>query len=210
MKNTQQSNTSKKLSPELGRDSTQLKIKEQEVTASTLKSIALISSRSKITPADAWHNGTNVRAAFKYCPRQTHAALTALLKSTLDYLNYNKTIRETEHFIEAVDHLIEEFPAMKIEEWRCIMTNFKAGKYGNKYERLMLPELVEAFQIYEGERAERREAQWKHLKNKPEGEPLTQEQKDIMKRLLADLDLPEPDYDDKGRWKFIEYPNSEE
>lgn len=133
-----------------------------------------------------------------------------MLKGTLDYLNYNKTIRETEHFIEAVDHLIEEFPAMKMEEWRCVMTNFKAGKYGNKYERLMLPELVEAFQIYEGERAERRESQWKHLKNKPEGEPLTQEQKDIMKRLLADLDLPEPDYDDKGRWKFIEYPNSEE
>jgi hypothetical protein len=44
--------------------------------------------------------------------------------------------------------------------------------------------------------------------NKPEGEPLTQEQKDIMKRLLADLDLPEPDYDDKGRWKFIVHPNS--
>tara|TARA_R110002020_G_scaffold25498_1_gene82921 strand:+ start:761 stop:1159 length:399 start_codon:yes stop_codon:yes gene_type:complete len=132
-----------------------------------------------------------------------------LLKSTLDYLNYNKTIRETEHFIEAVDHLIEEFPVMKIEEWRCIMTNFKAGKYGNKYERLMLPELVEAFQIYEGERADRRHTAWKHIKDKPQ-QPMTEEQRDLFKKLAEDLNLPEDDTDDKGRWKFIVHPNSTE
>ena len=177
--------------------------------ASTLKSIARISSHSKITPAEAWQHGTNVRAAFKYCPRQTHAALTALLKSTLDYLNYNKTIRETEHIIEAVDFLIEEFPAMKIEEWRCIMTNFKAGKYGNQYERLMLPELVEAFQIYEGERAERRVTKWKHLRDKPVA-PMTDEQRDILKKLSSDLNLKEDDVDERGRWKFIPHPNSTE
>jgi hypothetical protein len=46
---------------------------------------------------------------------------------------------------------------MKLEEWRCIMMNFKTGKYGNQFERLMLPEIVEAFKEFEGERAERME-----------------------------------------------------
>ncbi len=174
-----------------------------------MKSIALISTRSKITPADAWAYGTNVREAFKHCPKQTHAALTALLKSTLDYLNYNKTIRETEHFIEAVDYLIEWFPAMKLEEWRCIMQNFKAGKYGNQYERLMLPELVEAFQQFEGQRAERRETAWRQVRQKPQQE-VSQEQIEIYKKLAKDLDLPEDDTDERGRWKFIEHPNSTE
>ncbi len=133
--------------------------------------------------------------------------MTALLKSTLDYLDYTKTIRETEHIIEAVDYLIEWFPAMKIEEWRCIMMNFKTGKYGKQYERLMLPELVEAFQQFEGERAERRETTWKHIKNKPQ-EPMTEEQINIFKKLADDLDLPEDDTDERGRWKFIVHPNS--
>jgi len=201
-----QSNLSNTPSPKGGKDSTLTK-QEKEVKVSTLKSIALISTRSKITPAEAWHHGTNVRSAYKHCPRITHAALTALLKSTLDYLDYSKTIRETEHIIEAVDHLIEEFPAMKIEEWRCIMMNFKTGKYGNQYERLMLPELVEAFQQFEGERADRRHTAWKHIKDKPQ-EPMTEEQRNIFKKLAEDLDLPEDDTDERGRWKFIVHPNS--
>ena len=88
------------------------------------------------------------------------------------------------------------------------MTNFKAGKYGNKYERLMLPELVEAFQIYEGERADRRHTAWKHIKDKPQ-QPMTEEQRDLFKKLAEDLNLPEDDTDDNGRWKFIVHPNSE-
>jgi hypothetical protein len=195
--------------PTDGRESS-LQKKEAQIKSSTLTSIVRISTRSNITPSQAWELGTNVRSAFKHCPKETHTALTALLKGTLDYLDYNKTIRQTEHIIEAVDHLIHEFPAMKLEEWKCVMMNFKTGKYGKQFERLMLPELVEAFQQYEGERAERREAQWKQLKKKPEGEPLTQEQKDLMKRLLADLDLPEPDTDQKGRWDFIPHPNTPE
>ena len=191
-----------------GKEST-LQKKEREITNSTLTSIARISSRSNITPAQAWTLGTNVRSAFKHCPKQTHACLTALLKGTLDYLDYNKTIRQTEHIIEAVDHLISEFPAMKMEEWRCIMMNFKTGKYGKQFERLMLPELVEAFKHYEGERAERREAQWKQKKEEP-FEPLSEEQRHLFKKLIEDLNLPEPDTDEQGRWTHIPHPNTTE
>lgn len=159
-----------------------------------------------MTPAQAWQYGTNVQTAYKYCKKETFVALTAMLKSTLDYLDYNKTIRETEHIIEAVEYLIEWFPAMKLEEWRCIMMNFKTGKYGNQFERLMLPEIVEAFKQFEGERAERMEKQIQRNKDIEQPE-FSEEQRDIFKRLIKDLNLPEDDTDDKGRWKFIQYPS---
>lgn len=98
---------------------------------------------------------------------------------------------------------------MKLEEWKCVMMNFKTGKYGKQFERLMLPELVEAFQQYEGERAQRRETLWAQKKDEP-FEPLSSEQSQLMKRLLKDLDLPEEDTDQKGRWDFIPHPNSTE
>lgn len=206
--NTKQSNLSAMPSLKGGKESSNAR-GEIQIANSTLKSIARISSRSKITPSQAWSQGTNVMAAFKYCPKQTHACLTALLKGTLDYLDYNKTIRHTEHIIEAVDHLIQEFPAMKLEEWRCIMLNFKTGKYGKQFERLMLPELVEAFQDYEGERARRREEEWKQKKEEPL-EPLSGEQKEMVKKLINDLNLPDPTTDSKGRWEHIPHPNTPE
>ena len=105
--------------------------------------------------------------------------------------------------------MIHEFPAMKLEEWKCVMMNFKTGKYGKQFERLMLPELVEAFQQYEGERAQRRETLWAQKKDEP-FEPLSSEQSQLMKRLLKDLDLPDTDTDQKGRWDFIPHPNTPE
>lgn len=96
---------------------------------------------------------------------------------------------------------------MKLEEWRCIMLNFKTGKYGKQFERLMLPELVEAFQDYEGERARRREEEWKQKKEEPL-EPLSGEQKEMVKKLINDLNLPDPTTDSKGRWEHIPHPNT--
>ena len=146
------SNSSTELLRRDGKESMLQRTKER-ITNSTVMSIARISTRSNITPSQAWELGTNVRGAFKHCPVQTHTALMALLKSTLDYLDYNKTIRKTEDFIDAVDYLIVQFPVMKIEEWKIVMTRLKAGHYGKTYERLQLPELVEAFQKYEEDRA---------------------------------------------------------
>lgn len=184
--------------------------KEIQKKASIAQSIALISSPSanKLTPAQAWHNGCNVRSAIKYEPQLTHVALMTLLKDAVDYLDYNKTITSTKDFIDAVDYLVEWFPVMKVEEWKVIMQRLKAGHYGNRYERLKLPELVEIFKQYEGERAEMRERDLQRQKDEPPT-PLTEEQKHIFKRLMKELDLPEDDTDERGRWKWIEHPNSE-
>lgn len=144
----------------------------------------------------------------KHAPKPTHIALTAILKDAIEYLDYSKTIESTKDFIEAVDYLIEWFPVMKIEEWKIICQRLKAGHYGKMYERLKLPELVEVFQQYEGERAEMIENNLQRQKDIPP-EPLSEEQRKIFTKLKEDLALPDDDTDEKGRWKFIEYPNSD-
>ena len=137
----------------------------------------------------------------------THIALTALLKDAIDYLDFNKTFRHEGDFIEAVDYLIKEFPVMKLEEWKIICLRLKAGKYGKMYERLKLPELVEIFQQFEGERAEMMEKNIKLNKDIPP--PFIENiDPELLKRIANDLQLPEDDTDSKGRWKHIPHPNS--
>ena len=53
---------------------------------------------------------------------------------------------------------------MKLEEWHIICHRLKTGEYAVRFERLKLPELVDIFKQYEGERAEVREANWSELK----------------------------------------------
>ena len=173
-------------------------------------SIQTISTRSNLTLADAWHSGTNVQTAFKHEPKQVHVALTALLKDAVDYLEMNKSFRHEGDYIEAVTYLIEQFPAMKLEEWKVITTRLKAGYYGKMYERLKLPELVEIFQQHEGERAEMMEQKIEQKKNEEankEWKPQTQEQKKMWKEFIQSLDLPENTTDKRGRWEHIPYPN---
>ena len=170
------------------------------------QSIKRISNRFELTPAQAWEHGSNVRESFKYEPKMVHISLMAMLKDAVDYLEYNKSFRHEGDYIEAIDYLIKAFPVMKIEEWKIVCMNLKAGKYGKMYERLKLPELIEIFKQFEGERAEMSEKQMQREKDCP---PLPNIDTEILKRLSKDLALPEPDTDEKGRWDFIEHPNSE-
>jgi len=175
------------------------------------RSIAIISTRFELTPAQAWEQGSNVRSAFKHEPKMVHLSLMALLKDAVDYLEMNKSFRHEGDYIEAIDYLIKEFPAMKIEEWKIICVNLKAGKYGKMYERLKLPELVEIFQKYEGERAEMMERRIKRDKVEvQEYTPLSEEQKQLWEKFKTGLDLPKNTTDEKGRWDFIPHPNTPE
>ncbi len=166
--------------------------------------------------SDAWHLGTNVRSAYKHEPKMTIVGLTALLKDALDYLEMNKSFRHEGDYIDAVTYLIEQFPTMKLEEWKVITKRLKAGYYGKLYERLKLPELVEIFKQHEGERGDMIENNYNRQKvvykqeaaQKAKQEPLTKEQIKKWQEFKDKLNLPESDVDDKGRWKFIVHPNS--
>jgi len=173
-------------------------------------SITSISTRFDLTPAQAWHNGTNVQMAFATDPKLVHVTLMALLKDAVDYLEMNKSFRNGNDYMEAVTYLIEYFPAMKLEEWKVITKRLKAGYYGKMYERLKLPELVEIFQQHEGERAEMIERQLEEIKNQKANEqyePISEDQKKMWKEFIKGLNLPETTTDKRGRWKHIPYPN---
>lgn len=130
----------------------------------------------------------------------------AILKDAVEYLDFSKSFRHEGDYIEAIDYLIKEFPVMKMEEWKIICIRLKAGKYGKMYERLKLPELVEIFLQFEGERAERMEKNIKREKEVPP--PLQHIDPELLKKIGKSLDLSESDTDNRGRWKFIEHPNT--
>lgn len=174
-----------------------------------------------MTPEQAWHQGTNVLAAFRMNPAQTEATLILILKRTLVSLDMNKTIRTDEDLLFAVEHLRTEFPAMKLEEWAIIMHRLRTGQYKVQYERLKLPELVAIFREYEGERAERREASWSQLKKDTPG-VLTDDQlqrlyakhqayrEEQKAELAKQAEIKAVETDERGRWKHIPYENSKE
>lgn len=161
----------------------------------------------KPTPSEAWDAGLNVKTAMRASPKVTFAALFFVVKDCIEYMECNKTLRTDNDIIHAVEALIEEFPVMKVEEWVVVCDSIKRGDRGNLYERLKLPELREAFMEHEGRRAERMEQRHTEAMNERKAEPPTQEAMNVMRRLIADLDLPEPTTDGKGRWKFIPWPN---
>jgi hypothetical protein len=177
-----------------------------------------ISEGSRLTPEKAWANGTNVLAAFRVQPARTEATLILLLKETLTYLDYSRSITADRDILDAVHHLRDTFPAMKLEEWAIIMHRLKTGEYRPGYERLKLPELVDIFQQYEGERAAVREGNWNELK-KHAPDRLSDDQLDSLyanykKRRAAENKELEKAQDIKrvpvknGRWEHIPYPNS--
>jgi len=139
-------------------------MKPKGLALRTAHSLENISNASRLTPERAWSEGTNVLVAYREAPAKTEAALIIMLKETLSYLDYNKSITADRDVLDAVHHLRDTFPAMKLEEWAIIMHRLKTGEYRPGYERLKLPELVDIFQQYEGERAAVREGNWNELK----------------------------------------------
>ena len=174
-----------------------------------------------MTPAKAWAEGTNVLASFRVNPAKTEACLLILLKDTLNYLECSKTITADRDLLDAVHHLRDSFPAMKLEEWQIICHRLKTGEYAVRFERLKLPELVDIFKQYEGERAEVREANWSELK-KATPDKLSNEQLQTLyqnyakQRKAKEDDLKKAkaiksvETDERGRWKAIPYQSPEE
>ena len=185
----------------------------------TALSLQNISAASRLTPEKAWSNGTNVLVAYREAPAKTEAALIIMLKETLQYLDYNKSITADRDVLDAVHHLRDTFPAMKLEEWAIIMHRLKTGEYRPGYERLKLPELVDIFQQYEGERAAVREGNWNELK-KHAPTRLSDDQLDSLyanykkrreeetKELQKGADIKRVPVKN-GRWEHIPYPNSQ-
>lgn len=107
-----------------------------------------------MTAAMAWKEGTNLQTALRYDPERSRAEIVRMIKGVVDFIDAKKTLRSVEEIILCAEMLIEEFPAVRLEEFRIVCDRMKAGHFGNYYERLQIREFREALIKIEEERAE--------------------------------------------------------
>ena len=115
----------------------------------TLNDLATISKPGMITPRDAW-NGTNIRAALKTeHAAEVRAALLKMMFETIKFIDCKKTLTSDDDVIFTFESLLNDFPVLKITEWKYVTDGMKSGRYGKYYERLKAAEFREAFIEYE-------------------------------------------------------------
>ena len=107
-----------------------------------------------VTPTDAWNLGTNIRSAMKVDEQHEQAIrmwiVTEVAKLCKE-VDANKTLATDDELRFCCRSIIEDFPALKLEELRACFDMLRAGKFGKLYERLKTPEILEALRRYEGE-----------------------------------------------------------
>ena len=86
-------------------------------------------------------------------PERTRAWFVKELGLTLKMVDAGTTISGNDEITAVVRALIEEFPAMKIEEYMLVFDAIRKGKW-KLYNRLKLPELMECVRDWEARRAE--------------------------------------------------------
>lgn len=107
-----------------------------------------------MTPAEAWDEGTNIRTAIRHEPEQTRAAIITLIKSTVDFIDAKKTLRNVDDIILTAQAIEHDHPTLKLEELALVARDMKAGRFGKFYERLKTAEFLDCICQFEGQRAE--------------------------------------------------------
>jgi hypothetical protein len=125
----------------------------------TPSSLGLIGTRDEarlvtkdLTPEKAWRDGTNLISALRADQPVIRAWLAASLFALVKALGCRNTFDNQEQVLDACDSLIDEFPALKMEEVALVFLWLRRGKlvkdlFGTFRER----ELLDAFRKYEGE-----------------------------------------------------------
>ena len=95
----------------------------------------------------------NVRTALRYEPEQTRLAVVKCVKRVVDFVDAKKTLSDTDGVILTAEHIIQTFPALKLEELALVCQRMCTGYYGKFYERLKTAEFTDCIQRHEGDRA---------------------------------------------------------
>jgi len=107
-----------------------------------------------VTPNDAWTLGTNIRSAMRIDQEHEQAVrmwiVTEVGKLVRD-VDANKTLKSDEELTFCCRAIIDDFPALKLEEVRTCFDMVRKGKFGKLYERLKTQEILEALRWYESE-----------------------------------------------------------
>ena len=86
----------------------------------------------------------------RLAPQETRLTLVTMIAGLCRFVDAKRTITTDEDLIFTVESVIENYPALTLEEFRLIVDGMKRGQYGKYYERLKLPEIENAIQTYEG------------------------------------------------------------
>lgn len=107
-----------------------------------------------LTRRTAFKDGTNIRKAMRLAPDRTRAWMVREVGRLIKFVDATKTISDHEELIETCRALIEEMPAMTLEEFALVFEGIKRDKFGPMYGRLKLGELLSCCRQWEGQRAE--------------------------------------------------------
>lgn len=91
-----------------------------------------------------------MRRAIRLAPQETRLTLVGLIAGLCSFIDAKRTLTTDEEIIFTVEAIIENYPALTLEEFRLIVDGMKRGQYGKYYERLKLAEIEAAIQQYEG------------------------------------------------------------
>lgn len=122
------------------------------MTGNSLKS--LLENNSELflkKPSELFKNGTNIRRAKNQDHKSLKLILIKELNDLLEFVDANKTISTAEELTFTVTSIIEDYPAMTVEEILLVFSRIKKGQYGKYYERFKTPEILEAIKSYESE-----------------------------------------------------------
>ena len=146
-------------------------------------SISLITGKAvSLTPLTAWREGTNLRKAERMHPIEVRAWLYREVAKLCKDIDANKTLSTDEQLQFTCRAIIDDFPAIKLEEVRVAFDMLRMGKFGKLYERLKTAEIIESLRRFEGEvRTEILETHHHNVKVSPTFE-------DAMKRFKLDVD----------------------
>ncbi len=106
------------------------------------------------TREEAWTQGLNIRKANKEHPKELKTFLVIELGKLIKFIDAKKTIETEEDLMFTIESIIEDFPALKLEEIVVVFQEMKQGKWGKFYERLKTPEILDIFRTFEGQRSE--------------------------------------------------------
>ena len=132
----------------------------QRVSTLTSSSIGLIKGDktvvNSLTVASSWEGGTNILTALRIDPKTVRGWLALEVTKLIKSVGANNTLQDTDEVIDLCDAIIDEFPALKMEEIAYVFRQIKRGKILPKlYGSFKMREFMDAFREYEGsERAD--------------------------------------------------------
>ena len=107
-----------------------------------------------VTPTDAWTKGTNIRTAMKIDEHHKKAIRLWIVTEVgrlCKMVDANKTLSSDEELKMCCRAIVDDFPALKLEEVRTCFDMIIQGKFGKLYERLKTAEILECLRKYEGD-----------------------------------------------------------